>query len=88
MHYEENSNLDYKVYLKENEFYDTPYLEKDKKYISALIKYIDSSFYYTFKSEKALNLNYNYFIDAKLSINDPSGENIYEKIYTLLEKNI
>ena len=49
MHYEEKSNLDYKVYLKENQFYDTPYLPKDKKYISALINYIDSSFSYTFK---------------------------------------
>ena len=86
MHYEEKSNLDYKVYLKENQFYDTPYLPKDKKYISALINYIDSSFSYTFKSEENIDLKYSYYIDANLKIDDPSGENIYEKTYMILDK--
>ena len=73
MHYEEKSNLDYKVFLKENQFYDTPYLPKDKKYISALINYIDSNFSYTFRSDDNINLKYDYYIDANLKIDDPSG---------------
>ena len=86
MHYEEKSNLDYKVYLKENQFYDTPYLGKDKKYISALIKYIDSSFSYSFKIDENIDVNYNYYIDANLKIDDTTGENIYEKTYNILDK--
>lgn len=86
MHYEEKSNLDYRVYLKENEFYETPYLPKDKKYISALIKYIDSDFSYTFSSAEDLDINYTYYIDADLKIDDVSGENIYEKKYNILDK--
>lgn len=86
MHYEEKSNLDYKVFLKENQFYDTPYLPKDKKYISALINYIDSNFSYTFRSDDNINLKYDYYIDANLEINDSSGENIYEKKYIILDK--
>lgn len=85
-HYEERSNLDYQVYLKENQFYDTPYLPKDKKYISALIKYIDSYFSYNFKSEENLNLKYDYYIDAVLKINDTTGDNILEKKYAILDK--
>lgn len=88
MHYEEKSDLDYKVYLKENEFYDTPYLPKDKKYISALINYIDASFAYSFKSEENIDLKYSYYIDAKLKIDYVSGENIYEKTYILLDKKM
>lgn len=86
MHYEEKSNLDYKVYLKENQFYDTPYLGKDKKYISALIKYIDSSFSYRFKIDENIDVDYNYYIDANLKIDDTTGENIYEKTYSILDK--
>lgn len=86
MHYEEKSNLDYKVYLKENQFYDTPFLGKDKKYISALIKYIDSSFSYRFKIDENIDVNYNYYIDANLKIDDTTGENIYEKTYNILDK--
>jgi len=86
LHYEEKSNLDYRVYLKENQFYETPFLSKDKKYISALIKYIDSDFSYSFDSEENLDIKYTYYIDADLKIDDPSGENIYEKTYNILER--
>ena len=39
--YSENGNLDYKVYLKENEFYENPYLGKNMYYIASLIKNIN-----------------------------------------------
>ena len=33
----ENSYIDYKVYLKKNDFYETKYLEKDMLYVASLI---------------------------------------------------
>lgn len=86
LHYEEKSNLDYRVYLKENQFYDTPYLPKDKQYISALIDYIDADFSYTFDSDDNLDIQYKYYVVADLEINDTSGKNIYEKKFNLLDE--
>ena len=42
--------MDYKVFLKENNDFETPFLEKDKKYIASLIDHIDIDYKYAFKS--------------------------------------
>ena len=39
--YREDNSVDYKVFLKENGFFDKPYLEKNKTYITSLIDYIE-----------------------------------------------
>jgi len=44
--YTENSELNYKVYLKENDFFNVRYLEKDNQYIASLIDYIEADFKY------------------------------------------
>ena len=46
VNYVENSSIDYKVYLKKNNYFDTPFLEKNKVYITSLIDYIDIDFSY------------------------------------------
>ena len=38
--YKEDNSINYKVYLKKNNFFDVPYLEEDKTYITSLIDYI------------------------------------------------
>jgi len=84
VNYQENSNLDYKVYLKENKFYETEYLEKDKIYIASLIDKITIDYNYYFNIDKKTNLNYNYQVIAKLSINDATTNATYfEKEYNL-----
>ena len=40
VNYQENGTLDYKVYLKPNEFYEQEYLEKGMFYIASIIKNI------------------------------------------------
>ena len=37
INYTEKSNIDYKVYLKENDFYEDEYLPKDMIYVASLI---------------------------------------------------
>ena len=36
--YQENNDINYKVYLKENDFFDSEYLEKGRTYITSLIE--------------------------------------------------
>lgn len=86
LHYSENSNLDYKVYLKENNFYNEPYLEKDKQYISTLIDYIDSTFNYSFTSGENIGMEYSYYVTASVVINNSDGKNIYEKEETIVDR--
>lgn len=77
IHYSEKSNIDYRVYLKENDYYQEKYLGKGKKYIASLIKNIDATFDYQFKIDEKIGINYTYYIVARLDINDSSGTNIY-----------
>ena len=57
--YTEDSDLDYKVFLKENSYFKEPFLEKDGEYISSLIDYIDADFDYTIKMNEDIS-NYKY----------------------------
>ena len=83
--YQEIGTLDYKVYLKENNFYDRPYLEKNMVYVANLIKNIDINFNYKFFIDKQVDADFSYGVTAKLLISDDSGSNIYyQKDYNLL----
>lgn len=62
--YNYNSNLDYKVYLKDNSFFTTPYIGMNKQYIASLIDHIDVDTSYVFQSTKELDYSYNYEIVA------------------------
>lgn len=83
--YQGNSNLDYKVYLKENDFYEMPYLGKNKVYVASLIDYINVFFNYQFHINDTIPISFKYDVVAKLEIKDEALENIYyEKEYNLL----
>ena len=86
IHYDEKSNLDYKVYLKENNFYKEDYLGKHQLYVASLIDYIDADFDYTFKAEEKVGLEYTYYIESSLQVNDASGKKIFEETEMLLDK--
>lgn len=84
--YSEKSNIDYKVYLKENNFYESEYLDKDMLYVASLIDKININFDYFFTIDEAVDMDLNYSIIGKLLITDLSGEKkYYEKDYVLLE---
>ena len=85
--YREQSNIDYKVYLKKNDFYETKYLEKDMVYVASLIKRIDVNVKYLFDIDEKSTIGFDYDIIGKLSITDNDGKNtFFEKEYTLLDK--
>ncbi len=85
--YQENSNLDYKVYLKKNDFYESEYLNKDMVYVASLIDKIDVNFNYIFNINKKSNIDFTYDIVGKLVISDKAnGSTFFEKEYVLLDK--
>lgn len=84
--YQESSNLDYKVYLKKNDFYETKYLDKNMVYVASLIKRIDVDINYAFNIDRKSDIQFDYDIIGKLSITDNDGKNtFFEKEYTLLD---
>lgn len=85
--YKENSNLDYKVYLKKNDYYETPYLGKNMQYIASLIDYIDVNFKYNFDINKNIDYEYKYYIEADVKVFEKAKPSnvIYEKKENLLE---
>ena len=87
INYRETSNLDYKVYLKENDFYESDYLDENMVYVASLIDNIAVDFNYRFDINEILNMNLNYDVVGKLIISDTDGKKRYfEKEYQLLDK--
>lgn len=87
--YQETGNVDYKVYLKPNEFYTQQYLGKNQVYIASIIKNVTIDFNYQFLIEEPVNTNFSYQIVGKLSILGNQGSSaLYQKDYVLVDKKL
>ena len=75
LEYNESMTVDYKVYLKENSFYEEEYLPMGQSYITELIDYIDLDLAYLVKFAESVKFKFSYEIEAFLEINNGnSGE--------------
>ena len=85
--YKENSSINYKVYLKENQFFEKEYAEEKKQYIASLIEYIKADFNYTIDIEKEnVDFQYVYGIKAEVNVREKNKENsLYNFSETLLK---
>lgn len=84
--YTDGGNIDYKVYLKPNDFYEQPYLGKNMVYVSGLIKNITADFAYQTSFSEPYSGELEYSISGKIQVSDSSGSNIYyTKEYVLLK---
>lgn len=85
--YEEKSNIAYKVYLKENDFFDKEYLGMNETYITSLIDYLDIDFNYELKLDEKMDGDYSYYIKGIISADQANGgnSNYWKKEYTLTE---
>ena len=70
--YTEYSDIDYKVYLKDNNFFTEEYLPKDKHYISSLISYVDADLKYDFIADDNIDIQYEYYVRGNLLIDNNS----------------
>lgn len=86
--YTEASDVDYKVYLKDNEFYEEEYMGKDQAYIATLIENVVADFTYEIcMDKKNVDYQYSYSIDAQLEIFDKHYDApVYNPTYVLVEE--
>ena len=86
--YDEKSNITYKVYLKENDFFESSYLEESKQYIASLIEKINANFEYQLSFDTDdIEYKYEYQIDANIKVYDEETNNVlFSKTKNLLPK--
>jgi len=85
--YQEDNKIDYKVYLKKNDFFETKYLEKDKTYITSLIDHINVDFDYNIKFDNPVNAKYKYYIYVQLESNKTNSQsNYWTKEYKITDE--
>lgn len=84
--YSEKSDIDYKVYLKENNFFKKDYAEKNTQYIASLIDYINADFKYSIDIDREkVDFNYSYRVEANVVVKHRNGDkSLYEINETLL----
>ena len=74
INYTENSDIDYKVFLKENDFYSEEYLGKDKGYIASLIESLQATFKYNLDFSEHVKYRYSYRIAIEVDVEEPENE--------------
>ena len=85
--YEEHGNTDYKVFLKDNIYYEDKYLDKNMSYIANLIDYISVDYNYNFKADTLFDGEYSYKIRADLEILNAENKTLFfTKKYDLIKE--
>ena len=86
--YDENSKIDYKVYLKENDFFSLPYLEANNQYIASLINYINADFNYQLSlKEKNVEFDYSYKVIVEVNVEEKdTRKSLYKFNEILIDK--
>lgn len=79
--YTETGKVDYKVYLKDNDYYESSYLGSGMQYVASLIKTINVKFNYEMHASSDIVFNSNYKILAELQITerDAPSKVLYKK---------
>lgn len=87
--YNANGNIDYKVYLKENNFYKDKYLGEGMTYVTSLVDYIDIDFNYNFDVSEKVDIDYEYNIFAKLVITpEDNSKVLFDEKYILKSNKV
>lgn len=87
--YNEKAKVDYKVNLKENEFYDDKTVDGKMSVVASLIKNIEVGFKYNLNLENSQDYIYSYKIIAKTDVKEGSRANsVYETSQELLSKEL
>lgn len=87
VNYSYKNSIDYKVFLKENKFFETPFLPRDDKmaYITFLIDYLDVDMNYDLVLDEKRSGDYTYSVKAVLAADTQSGDSTYwSKEYEIL----
>lgn len=90
VNYTEDSNLNYKVIYKDNNFFNDGIQTANNKYIASLIDYVKADFKYSISFlEKNINYSYKYKIVANVKVLDNEDkEKIYEENDVIFESGM
>ena len=81
INYTEDANVDYKVYLKDNSFYEEEYLGAGQSYVSSLIDKVVADLKYELDIKAdGMEYEYSYKIDTVMTIKD-KNVTVLEKVY-------
>lgn len=86
--YDSKSDIKYRVYLKDNSFFETPYLDMGKTYISSLIDYIDVDMNYNLKFDDLVSGKYTYYVNGTIiadKTNNSGRGSYWSKTYVISE---
>ena len=87
--YKEDNSINYNVFLKKNQFFETPYLPEGRTYIASLIDYLDVTFKYNVTYDRKFNGDVKYKYVAQVRSNKEDGSGYYwEKEYDLSEEKV
>lgn len=87
--YNENAEINYKINLKENDFYKETYVEEGTNVVASLIKNIETQFKYNLNLEEEQSYTYTYRILAEIEVREKSKTNpIYQLEEELIKKDI
>lgn len=88
--YDSDSDINYKVYLLDNNFFTEPYLGENKTYIASLIDYLDVVFKYNLFYDKNLSGEYKYYVRATISADKNGSSNVsyWSKSYILSKPEV
>lgn len=86
--YSSKNDIKYKVYLFENDYFEEPFLDMGRTYISSLIDYIDIDLSNVTSFSEPLDGDYTYYINATMSankLNTMSDNSYWSKTINLTE---
>ena len=89
--YKSKSNIDYKVYLYDNKFFEEEYLPMGRTYISSLIDYIDVDFDYKLNFDNFVTGDYVYYVNGTIIADKVSGSGngaYWSKSYVLKQPEV
>ena len=82
--YNEDSKINYQVYLKPNDFFQEEFLPENMSYVTSLIDYIKLNFSYELGFNDKVSGNYSYYIKGVMTANrEDSDSKFYTQEYTL-----
>ncbi len=88
--YQEKNDLKYQVFLKDNNFFETPSIGMNKTYITNLIDYFDIDFTYNINFTEQMTGTYTYRLLANISANkaNEASGTYWEKEFPLSDEQI
>lgn len=88
--YKVNKKVDYKISVKENNFFKNDYIDMNQTYISSVLNKILANFNYEFEGNMKENINYSYDIAEVMNVKySNNNENLWsEKNYIIENKQI